>query len=393
MPGSIVQLTPDMVKVKYVVDGQWCEKVILRSSESIRIPPQIATGSVPLPQQSLLGDHSLQQQQQWTSTPLARPAPAAQPRTASPRAVLPRAASPQAVSPRAVSPRAITPRQLEPLQVQDLSFGPALGAGTFATVYRGTYRGEEVAIKKLHIQDGQVTPVQLEEFKKEIGNLMQLRHPRLISFIGVALVSPTLCIVTEFMPNGSLFDVIHKRKMKMEFCQRAVISTQAAEGIAFLHGRSPPFVHRDVKSLNVVMDHGLNAKLCDFGLTQSMEKTHLSRREHDHGGSPRYMAPELFDARLKINEKVDVWALGCLIVETFTGRMPHEECNQIQQVMFKSLVDKVGPFGAPQEGAAAADARVMALADRCFCFEPRQRADAQTILHSLRGLCPPDRAG
>lgn len=138
-------------------------------------------------------------------------------------------------------------------------------------MYRGAYRGEEVAIKKLHIQDGQVTPQQLEEFKKEIGNLMELKHPRLISFIGVAIVSTTLCIVTEFMPNGSLFDVLHKRKENIDFSQRAQISTQAAEGIAFLHGRCPPFVHRDVKSLNVVMDHGLNAKLCDFGAVSKFD--------------------------------------------------------------------------------------------------------------------------
>merc|ERR1712083_895597 len=125
--------------------------------------------------------------------------------------------------------------------------------------------------------------------------------------------------------------------------KRASISTQVVEGVEFLHSRVPPFVHRDLKSLNVVMDFALNAKLCDFGLTQSMEKTHISRRDNE-GGSPRYMAPELFDSKGKITEKVDIWAIGALVLEVFTGRLPHEECSTLQQVMTKTLVSKEGPF-------------------------------------------------
>ncbi|CAK8999968.1 Protein kinase byr2 (MAPK kinase kinase) (MAPKKK) (Protein kinase ste8) [Durusdinium trenchii] len=56
------------------------------------------------------------------------------------------------------------------------------------------------------------------------------------------------------------------------------------------------------------------------------------------------MAPELFDSRGKITEKVDVWALGCLVVEVISSRLPHEECTSIQQVMTKTLVEKQLPF-------------------------------------------------
>jgi len=272
----------------------------------------------------------------------------------------------------------------ELLPVEELQIGKKLGTGGFGAVYQGRYRGQEVAIKKLHISDGQVTAAQVDEFKKEVACLQALRHARLVSFIGAALQPPhSLCIVTEFMPNGSLYDLLHQRKQRLERSQRASISVQCVEGVTFLHSRSPPFVHRDLKSLNVVMDFALNAKLCDFGLTQSMEKTHISRRDNE-GGSPRYMAPELFDSKGKITEKVDVWATGALVLEVFTGRLPHEECNALQQVMTKTLIERKMPFldwkDVPQD--------LKVLAERCFEFQPQRRIDAPSLLEGLRNLRP-----
>jgi serine/threonine protein kinase len=272
----------------------------------------------------------------------------------------------------------------ELLPIEELQIGKKLGTGGFGAVFQGRYRGQEVAIKKLHISDGQVTAAQVDEFKKEVACLQALRHARLVSFIGAALQPPhSLCIVTEFMPNGSLYDLLHQRKQRLERSQRASISVQCVEGVTFLHSRSPPFVHRDLKSLNVVMDFALNAKLCDFGLTQSMEKTHISRRDNE-GGSPRYMAPELFDSKGKITEKVDVWATGALVLEVFTGRLPHEECNALQQVMTKTLIERKMPFldwkDVPQD--------LKVLAERCFEFQPQRRIDAPSFLEGLRNLRP-----
>merc|ERR1712039_785041 len=168
---------------------------------------------------------------------------------------------------------------------------------------------------------------------------------------------------------------LHQRKQPMQFQKRLGVSVQVVEGVDFLHSRLPPFVHRDLKSLNVVMDFALNAKLCDFGLTQSMEKTHISRRDNE-GGSPRYMAPELFDSKGKITEKVDMWAIGCLALEIFTGRLPHEECSTLQQVMTKTLVQRHMPFldwtGVGQD--------LRALAEQCFEFQPPRRIDAPRML-------------
>jgi len=271
-----------------------------------------------------------------------------------------------------------------------LEFGKVLGSGGFGAVYRGSYLGSEVAIKKLHIPDGQVTADQIEEFRKEVENLQALRHQRLVSFIGAALIDasgasrspPSLCIITEFMPNGSLHALLHQRKeQSIALQQRLDMALQVSEGVAFLHSQSPPFVHRDLKSLNVILDFDLNCKLCDFGLTQSMEKTHISRKENE-GGSPRYMAPELFDSRGKITEKVDVWALGCLAVEIVTSRNPHEECTSIQQVMNKVLLQKKQPFIDWSD--VGEDMRT--LAELCFEYNPLHRIDSEKFLEGLRGI-------
>jgi serine/threonine protein kinase len=267
------------------------------------------------------------------------------------------------------------------LNAAELEFGSQLGSGGFGAVYRGKYKGTEVAIKKLHLDNGQVSQVQIDEFKKEVANLMDLRHPRLISFIGAAHVPPSLCIVTEFMNNGSLYELLHQRKVALTMLQRNSLACHTCEGVVFLHGRTPPFVHRDMKSMNVVLDKELNAKLCDFGLTQSMEKTHISRKDNE-GGSPRYMAPELFDSKGKITEKVDIWALGCLILEIYMSRVPHEECNSLQQVMMKTLVDKKCPFLSTD----GCHPEVVALAEACFAFAPPNRTGAKEVLQGLRML-------
>eukprot|EP00927_Polykrikos_kofoidii_P013847 TRINITY_DN16020_c0_g1_i1.p1 TRINITY_DN16020_c0_g1~~TRINITY_DN16020_c0_g1_i1.p1 ORF type:complete len:944 (+),score=149.84 TRINITY_DN16020_c0_g1_i1:330-3161(+) len=451
---NVISLRPNIVRVKYLLDDSWCEKSLLRSSDSLRpkmqgsdggqnnvANPKLAGGSGDGPP----GDKGSTQEtavgrQHWSpeevkaqpllssdSTPAARSAsktgslsssvqaseamPPAEPNVASlpdpavgaktalsaageeppeqiehgdASAALPSAPSgaagrstpvTQAAEDRVPSPLAFL------LDVRDLRFDRVLGTGAFGSVYCGTFQGATVAIKKMHPIDGAVTPEQIEEFRKEVVNLQALRHPRLVAFIGAAFSSPHLCIVTEFVPNGSLYELLHQKKETLYIREQISIVCQIAEGVAFLHSQSPPFVHRDLKSMNVVLDFVLNIKLCDFGLTQSMEKTHISRRDNE-AGSPRYMAPELFDCRGKITEKVDVWALGCLALEVLSGRMPHEECTNIQQVMTKTLVVCQSPF----KDLAGVPAEIRSIAERCLVFQPQQRLDAAGFLDELRAV-------
>lgn len=386
LSGAIVQWNSEMVKIKYLIDGHWCEKVLLRTSEFLRRPetPDAGTQCPSARAEAEVARPSRSCTRASRRRPSTSVGPSARGREASPRGfpVTPeRVEKPASASPRRRHSDTDSQEAAELLDEKRLHFKEVLGSGGFGSVFRGMYHGSEVAIKKLHLQDGKITPLQLEEFQKEVVNLQALRHPRLVTFIGAAVIAPTLCIVTEFMPNGSLYALLHKLRTPITRNERASVSLQITEGVHFLHSRTPPFVHRDLKSLNVVMDFDLNAKLCDFGLTQSMEKTHITRHGNE-GGSPRYMAPELFDSKGKITEKIDVWALGCLVLEVFTNRVPHEECSTIQQVMIKMVVRRELPFA----DLSASHTQLWVVVEGCFSFDPRHRVDAAQFLETLSAL-------
>lgn len=257
-----------------------------------------------------------------------------------------------------------------------------LGSGGFGAVYRGIFETREVAIKKLFCEDGgNISPLQLEELEKEVVALRSLSHPRLVGFIGACLQPPNLCIVTEFMPGGSLHHLLHKARTPLTLGTQSKIAIQVCEGVDFLHGHAPPVVHRDLKSLNIVLDRIYNAKICDFGLTQSMEKTHITLKEGGNGGSPRYMAPECYDCKGKITEKVDVWALGCILVEVFGGPLPYDDCSNIQQIVAKVLIDKQLPY-IPHHLPAG----VRPIVEDCFQFDFKQRASAQDVYSRMKLL-------
>merc|ERR1719456_1330158 len=132
----------------------------------------------------------------------------------------------------------------EVIRPEQLIFGPPLGSGGSAQVYRGSWQGQEVAIKKIS------GVAHLEEMTKEINALRRLRHPRLVRFIGACIQPPLLLVVTEFMAGGSLHDRIFDQKGKhnpLTAPQRRCIAAQMAEGLAFLHGQR--MIHWDVKSM------------------------------------------------------------------------------------------------------------------------------------------------
>jgi len=266
----------------------------------------------------------------------------------------------------------------EEIQVEDLTYGQQLGSGGFGAVFVGNWRGTEVAIKKIFVSDSASSRL-LAELEAEVAALRDLQHERLVRFIGASLRPPDLLIVTEFMNGGSLHHVLHVQKTPLMFQQQMKLGLQVSEGVEYLHTRRKPVVHRDLKSLNVVLSSAFDAKICDFGLTQSMDATHISCKEGGAGGSPRYMAPELYDSEVgKITEKVDIWALGCVLIETFGGPLPYDDCSNIQQIIAKIIVQRQGPY-VPRH--IRADVR--AVIQGCLNFDIRARSPATEILKGL----------
>jgi len=257
----------------------------------------------------------------------------------------------------------------EVIRPEQLVFGPQLGAGGSAQVFRGTWNNQDVAIKKISGIG------LLEEMKKEINALRRFKHPRLVHFIGACVQPPLLLVVTEFMPGGSLHERIFgsRREPSLLAGNRWFIGMQTVEGLSFLH--SQRVVHRDLKSMNILLDSVQNAKICDFGLAQQMDATHIARKIDGEGGSPRYMAPECYDpSHGKITEKVDIWALGCIYLEIFGNVVPYSECSTMGQLTARILVDQKPPNVHPSVRREIAE-----LIRNCTIFAPSRRWSALDV--------------
>ncbi|CAE7928739.1 unnamed protein product [Symbiodinium sp. KB8] len=171
------------------------------------------------------------------------------------------------------TPREALERDLtEPEKVRygELTFVERLGKGEFGEVFRGLYLNKEVAIKQLFF-DENMTELVVQDLAREIDSFRHLSHKRLVRFLGACLELPNLCLVTEYMPGGSLHHLLHVRRQKLPASHAMNMCIQIADGVSYLHSQTPTIVHRDLKSLNVVLDLSLNIKICDFGLTESME--------------------------------------------------------------------------------------------------------------------------
>jgi hypothetical protein len=261
----------------------------------------------------------------------------------------------------------------------DLTFVEHLGSGEFGQVFRGFYNGQEVAIKQLYWDNTVAPEVIIQDLTREIESFRHLRHKRLVSFIGACLEVPNLCLVTEYMPGGSLHHLLHVRKLRLPLHHCSNMCLQLADGVLYLHSQNPVVVHRDLKSLNVVLDMNLNLKLCDFGLTESMDRTHITKK--NNGGSPRYMAPELFDNKSKITEKVDIWSMGCIFTEIFGGPLPYEGINTLADLTREMLVNRRMPQIPP-----SLPEPIQGVIRSCYNFDARLRPSAKQVYDQLKDV-------
>jgi serine/threonine protein kinase len=193
-----------------------------------------------------------------------------------------------------------------------------LGKGGFGAVYRGTWRYNDVAIKELFVNiDGDV----LSEFQNEAQVMARLRSDYLVRFYGYCS-SPKYCLVMEFLPGGSLYQLLHNDK-PLDWSLRLQIAKDISRGIAFLH--SEGILHRDVKSLNVLLNEHMRAKLTDFGLSRI--KTDSATSTKGSVGTVFWMSPELFYRNAKYTQKSDIYSLGVTFWEIASRKTPFADAQ------------------------------------------------------------------
>lgn len=260
---------------------------------------------------------------------------------------------------------------------KDLKIQEQIGSGGCGIVYRGTYRKVTVAVKQL-IERHDLSKNAQEEFNKELEMMMQLQSPNVIKFIGYCS-APDLAMVMEFMPKGSLCQV-NKNEAPLPWKKRKQIAIDITNGLHFLHSKN--ILHRDIKSLNVLLNENFTAKLCDFGLATVKKETMSIMSSKNISLTPYgtipWMAPELFVLKPIFSKQSDIYALGMTFWEIAARKVPYFE--QLDRTVIMQEVKN----GQREEIPANCPEDFAKIIRRCWSADPKERPSTEDILALLR---------
>ena len=199
----------------------------------------------------------------------------------------------------------------------ELEFGDLLGKGSQGEVYLAQWRGTTIAVKKVDTTN--IEPTTVEEFCQEASMMRHMHHYSLTQFLGISFQSHALCILTEYVERGSLFDIIQDTKSTYTWQRGIDVMTDVARGMHYLHSHKPPILHRDLKSLNILVTRDWRGKIADFGMTRFQDPD--AAIVMTQCGSPYWMAPEMIQ-NLTYDEKSDVYSFGVCLWEIYTRQIP-----------------------------------------------------------------------
>ncbi len=215
----------------------------------------------------------------------------------------------------------------------ELQFGKELGRGAAGTVFKGTWKGSEVAIKQLPLYMTEYDPQLLAEFKKETTVMCKLRHPNIVQFFGLYRDQEHYCIVMEYMSRGSLDRLLYNPQIDLPWRPvRWRIIRDITYGLWYLHDQQPPLLHRDLKSPNILLDEQLRAKITDFGVAKITEDATKTMTKGI--GTLCWMAPEVMrgaEATGKnYSNKADIYSYGMILWELAARELPYKDLNQFE---------------------------------------------------------------
>ena len=259
-----------------------------------------------------------------------------------------------------------------------------LGEGAAGVVYKGTYGFQLVAVKRY--LGNCLLEKDIKNIQHELRVMYALRHECLVRLLGfVHEENGPGMIVMEYAANGSLYKYL-RGSQAISWSVRLRIAEELARGLAYLHQEN--VIHRDIKSLNVVLDGGLHAKLCDFGLAtlkvHSQNSFQASQRNSKEivselVGTCRWMAPETMCDGL-FSRASDIWALGMVYFELASRQVPYQSLAQDIQIMYRlsqyqaETVPTQCRFEVPQFAT---------LMERCWAQRTQERPTAAQLVEEL----------
>ncbi|KAI9907207.1 hypothetical protein PsorP6_003402 [Peronosclerospora sorghi] len=315
-----------------------------------------------------------------------------------------------------------------------------IGEGPSGVIFKGSYRGSVVAVKKMRMISLPTKSSAREnvemELEVEAARMGSLRHPNTVLFMGACLQEDYFCIVSEYCTRGSLFNVLHepktsapsrmnkrkcselilrtpssstdttsdtaiKKKVNLKWSLRIRLALGAARGLLYLHSADPPLVHGQLKSTNILVDDSWNAKLADFGTRRVAEAVGFDRNRmnsiDERSALLRWTAPEL----LKLGEErvhkgafpsdsaspqaVDIYSFGLIMWELTTSELPYADMHSNAEIG-EYVLSGCRPIMKPGQ----CDIQWAELMTRCWSHNPSKRPSAAEIVSALENISKAD---
>ncbi|KAH1190497.1 Serine/threonine-protein kinase STY46 [Glycine max] len=253
-----------------------------------------------------------------------------------------------------------------------LKYGTQIASGSYGELFKGVYCSQEVAIKVLKADH--VNSELQREFAQEVYIMRKVRHKNVVQFIGACTKPPGLCIVTEFMSGGSVYDYLHKQKGFFKFPTLLKVAIDVSKGMNYLHQHN--IIHRDLKAANLLMDENCTVKVADFGVARVKAQSGVMTAET---GTYRWMAPEVIEHK-PYDHKADVFSFGIVLWELLTGKLPYEYLTPLQAaigVVQKGLRPTIPKNTHP---------KYVELLERSWQQDPTLRPDFSEIIEILQQL-------
>lgn len=272
--------------------------------------------------------------------------------------------------------------------------GRFIGAGTFGQVFAGVNldTGGVMAVKEIRFHDSQSIKNIVPSIKDEMTVLEMLNHPNVVQYFGVEVHRDKVYIFMEFCEGGSLSGLLTHGRIEDEMVVQ-VYTLQMLEGLAYLHQSG--VVHRDIKPENILLDHNGVIKFVDFGAakviatsgrTRGPSNASSSSRPLDGNqnnlnsmtGTPMYMSPEVITgASTDRNGVVDIWSLGCCVLEMATGRRPWANLDNEWAIMYHIAAGHKPQLPSPDQ-LSEGGRKFLA---RCLEHDPKKRPSALELLN------------
>ncbi|KAF1808115.1 hypothetical protein P152DRAFT_406111 [Eremomyces bilateralis CBS 781.70] len=264
--------------------------------------------------------------------------------------------------------------------------GQLIGKGTFGRVYLGMNMttGELIAVKQVEVNtkaagsDKERMKEMMRSLDTEIETMQHLDHPNIVSYLGCERKDFSISIFLEYISGGSIGSCLRKHG-KFEESVVSSLTRQTLQGLAYLHREG--ILHRDLKADNILLDLDGTCKISDFGISKKSDNIYGNDVTNSMQGSVFWMAPEVIRSQGQgYSAKVDIWSLGCVVLEMFAGRRPWSKEEAIGAIYKLGSLNQAPPI--PDDVSSTISPGAISFMLDCFTIDPSDRPTADTLLRA-----------